>query len=430
MLTSLKCKIQGKEKVLNTAANLGDASTVGEVLAMQPGLEAIHSALSRALDIRVDSDVIRRAKVVELLIQHGANVNHRFWGSRTLLHIAANAVQDIPEVIEVLLRAGADLNSTDKENLTALQLAIARSNLKTIQLLVQRGATIDSETLAEGLLNEAGEQYGHVEPWLVAGADVETRDKKGNTALHIAAGRGHFKNVPYLISQGANVNATNKDGWTALMQAAFREEDYPHIRDYTDPLMAAGADLNARSGVVGTALMLATARGHLSIVEHFLTSGANPNLSDDFGRTALMLAAHQNRYAIAQKLLLNGADPNATTKDGGTALITAAREELNDIMSLLLKHGATINHQAKDGTTALFHAAVLGRNGAVALLLERKADASIVSKEGLTALEGARRAVPELLFRGRRPQDGLIPAGGTNYQYIIEILELHTKTGQ
>src|SRR5207244_10205152 len=101
------------------------------------------------------------------------------------------------QIAEQLLAAGAEFNSRDVEGRTALLLA-------------------SMSTLAQDEL---------VKLLLAKGADVNAVDNKGNTALMLAANAGEFQIVGSLIDGGANVNAKNKEGWTALRFA--RESKRP-----------------------------------------------------------------------------------------------------------------------------------------------------------------------------------------------------------
>ena len=101
-----------------------------------------------------------------------------------------------------------------------------------------------------------------VELLLAAGADVDAKDEDGWTALHYAATRGHTAVVELLLAAGADVNAQSNAGGTALHYAAF----YGHSA-VVELLLAAGADVDAESKIGGTALQAAAAYGHATVVE-------------------------------------------------------------------------------------------------------------------------------------------------------------------
>src|SRR5262245_12368585 len=117
------------------------------------------------------------------------------------------------------------------------------------------------------------------------GASPNSRDDSGNTPLLHAAGYGDVACVSLLLKRGAEVNATNAQGASALMRAAT---DPPKIR----LLLEHGADPKARSAIGNTALILAarTANSHVAIRE-LLAHGAEANATNNFGGSALMAAA-------------------------------------------------------------------------------------------------------------------------------------------
>src|SRR5216683_1405726 len=92
------------------------------------------------------------------------------------------------------------------------------------------------------------------------GADVNARDCDGDTALMLAAERGHIELVKVLLKNGADVNAANLNGETALMRAAYRG----HV-DVVKELLAYGADANARNAFGNTAATLAAHNGHSKV---------------------------------------------------------------------------------------------------------------------------------------------------------------------
>ena len=94
------------------------------------------------------------------------------------------------------------------------------------------------------------------------GADVNAKDKAGKTALIWAARYGHTEVVKMLIAAGADVNAKNSDGNTALIWAAY----YGHA-EIIKMLIAAGADVNATDNGGNTALIWAAREGHTEIAK-------------------------------------------------------------------------------------------------------------------------------------------------------------------
>ena len=134
----------------------------------------------------------------------------------------------------------------------------------------------------------------------------------GDSSLHQAAATGDASAVEKLLSVGADANATNKDGRTALHVAANE-----HVAKL---LLSKGADVNARS---------------------------------NNGQTPLHIASGDGRKDVAEALLEDGADINAETRAGKTPLHDAAMGAQAEIVEFLVKKGANAEAKAADGWTAL-----------------------------------------------------------------------------
>ena len=85
------------------------------------------------------------------------------------------------------------------------------------------------------------------------GADINQKDKCGNTALMMASEYGCNEVVELLIQKGADVNAESNKGWTALMNAS-RNDD----REIVELLIQNGADANQKNNEGQNAMMVAT----------------------------------------------------------------------------------------------------------------------------------------------------------------------------
>jgi uncharacterized protein len=114
-----------------------------------------------------------------------------------------------------------------------------------------------------------------LERLLAAGADINARDPHGQTALMLAALEGHERAVAFLAQRGADLNHTAKYTLSALMLAVIRGH-----RWVAQALVNAGADLTIKGssapGFAGkTALDLAAVRGYDDLVELFRRADRN-----------------------------------------------------------------------------------------------------------------------------------------------------------
>jgi uncharacterized protein len=132
-----------------------------------------------------------------------------------------------------------------------------------------------------------------------------------------------------LIMAGANVNTKNRLGVTALILAAFRDSS-----EAAKVLLNAGADIEATWAGGGTALYEAAQRGHDSVARLLMQKGANVNFhTANNGWTPLMIAAVKNHYSTVSLLIPACADLNARDQLESTALTfatsTATRTSLS-----------------------------------------------------------------------------------------------------
>ena len=147
---------------------------------------------------------------------------------------------------------------------------------------------------------------------ITQGADVNAAQGDGMTALHWAARRGDVEMIRMLIAAGANVHATTRLGkYTPLLMASELGQ-----AGAVDALIAGGADVKKETTESGvTALMLASASGQADAIKTLLAHGADVNATDSVrGETALMFAAAKQRNDAMRALLAGGANVNAADK--------------------------------------------------------------------------------------------------------------------
>jgi ankyrin repeat protein len=197
----------------------------------------------------------------------------------------------------------------------------------------------------------AGYGYKAVAELLLAkGADVNAKGNGGQTPLHWACSSQKKDLVELLLDKGADVNAKDNGGATPLLELSGG-------KDIVELLLAKGADVNAKYDSSGeTALHLASCC-YADVVQLLLAKGANVNARNKAGETPLHKAAHMNGYkSVVDVLLANKADVNAKDKDGWTPLHRAAQHDYKDVAELLLDYKADVNATNNSGVTPLHEA--------------------------------------------------------------------------
>ncbi|WP_264719450.1 MULTISPECIES: ankyrin repeat domain-containing protein [unclassified Wolbachia] len=166
------------------------------------------------------------------------------------------------------------------------------------------------------------------------GDDVNARDNRGNTPLHLAVLADKLQVVEKLIERGADINAKNNHGATPLHWAALNQ--------------------------------------NVSIVEKLIEKGANVNEKNKYDNVPLHYAAFFNGcLGTAEKLIEKGANVNAKNNDGATPLHWAALHDNLQVAGLFINKRANVNAKDENGWTPLHTAAARGNLGVVKLILDK-----------------------------------------------------------
>lgn len=175
--------------------------------------------------------------------------------------------------------------------------------------------------------------------------------------------------IEALLKSGADLNAAQIDGMTALHWAIWRDD-----RETARRLVQAGADVKVANRYEVRPLSLACANGDTELVELLLKSGADANTTLPGGETALMTAARTGKVDAVQALVAHKATVNAKDRKGQTAVMWAAAEGHADVVRVLIEAGADFRTPLKSGFTPLLFAVREGRRKVVQVLLQAGAD--------------------------------------------------------
>ncbi|MEM6396546.1 MAG: ankyrin repeat domain-containing protein [Bacteroidota bacterium] len=270
-------------------------------------------------------------EIMELLLGAGADIDYGF-----PLHEAAEEGQ--LEIVRLLVEKGVNVNELDDRRLTPLGRAAAEDNPTVIRYLLGRGADLEKGTYLPLHLAAEDGQVAALRALLEAGADVDARDGHRRTALICAASDGHYSAAKLLLEAGADIDAQDARGNTALIAAA----DDNHQR-VVRLLLQSGADSEMRTDRGQNALELALSEGSDDAIDE-LTNGLAQDALDHLRHSPeiLLSPAREGHLFLVRHMLETGIDINITDDEGRTALSVAAHEGHQDIVDYLLNHGAKV----------------------------------------------------------------------------------------
>jgi ankyrin repeat protein len=337
------------------------------------------------------------------------------------------------ELAELLIRAGAKVNATNREGVTPMQLAATTGSPAMLQILVRAGADPNAPLTPSGdtalmMASRTGISQA-IKVLLEAGASVNaTETWGGTTPLMWAVSERHPAAVKVLIEAGGDVNARSKfvralngrgfegrtplqaqgeqkpeefaSGWLTPLMFAAREGDVESAK----LLVAAGADVNAIAADGKNALALAIFNGSYDVASYLVDAKSDVNIADTQRFTPLFWAVDRRNMETApnfpwmvtadplpliERLLAAGADPNAL---------------VNNTPRGRMREGSPRIVFA----TSLMRAAFAGDLALVDLLLSYGADPTVISSDSETIVEAAAGlAFIQGYHRGRPPAERL-----------------------
>jgi uncharacterized protein len=251
------------------------------------------------------------------LINHGANVNQFDFLDQSCLLYATNFA-DL-NLIELLVKSGADVNKCDSSGVYALHLAVIRQNDEICDFLLELGANVNS------------------------------KDKQGNTPLSLAVNNDYLYMINKLLTLGANPNLPDEHGDTPLIKAIWATMstniDQEQINHTIKHLIECGADINAKNESGRTALFTAIYQNNTEIALYLIEKGADCQLDDEQMSSFSLLhyACFQGNYSLVKALLDKNSNPNAVATSCESPVYIAVTKGYLDIVGLLIEYGADVN---------------------------------------------------------------------------------------
>jgi len=354
------------------------------------------------------------------------------------------------ELVRYLARQGADVEGRDFSGLTPLHRACkmglyggwGRSDL--VQALVAAGANVDTKSSRGETALELSVQLGDYRTattLMSLGADVGSNEPG---LAHLAAGHGHARLCEALLDAGAPV--FDARGSTchhaAATGAPARRADSRRRVELIERAAARGVAVDHPNRLGQAALHEACAADETRIVELLLRLNARLDLRDHAGATPLHVAVRgavaspMARSGILTKLLEAGADPDIPDARGDTPLHLAARARLPSVVRLLLRFAASrgVSNEAgqtpemliaamgwsSDRLPPLHLAACQGRRArAAALIASGRVGVNTLDAEGRTPLFYAHRVEMARCLLGLGAEPALLDADGRSAEMVL-----------
>jgi len=414
------------------------AAARGDLLAMQRLIElGADPNTTRGRDQRpalihavIDGDI----RSANLLLASGADPNTQDQQGWSALHAGAQLGR--LDLVEALIASGADASLLTAEGKSALAIALESPRRNRALLRVLRRASATPDTLA--LVARVGDTQS-LAALLEQGAEVDARDDRGRTALYVAAASGELEVLRALLDAGADprlesasedsplvaaTRAGHAPAVSALLDHGGFEEaqkanallaaNEKNDADLARLLLGHGADPELRSGSAMPSLSHAMQYGDDALVQVYVDAGYE---------LSVPAAARLGRSEELAGLLEQGGDPSEPSPNGSAPLAEAIENQHAQTLRVLLDHGADpgVPLPSWNQRYPLHVAAEQGARDLVVLLLDQGVDPDPVDRVGRTPLYdavvlGQEDTARVLLEHGADPK--LAPQGETMIDFV------------
>ncbi len=364
----------------------------------QQGKKRLKSRDPTKPDIRIVAYLGYENRVRELAIQDPNLVNEPDLYWRTALHYAAQ--RGHKDIVEFLLKQGAEFYVKDREGITPYKLADLGYRYRVTKI----GKLADNLAAVKSILRGKTLQYVYKNITISPRGfkrdvytDPNAKNSYGKTLLHIACmddnpNTDNTKLITMLLEVEAHVDVRDDENQTPLRFAIGKGQE-----EKVEILLELGADVNQPDFKGVTPLHIAAVSKCLDVLMSMLKQkNVKINKRDADGKTPLHWAVtskggdNKEKEAKVAMLLIRGADANARDRQGKTLLHWATTRPISN-MKMLLDRGANVNAEDYNAGQTPLHWVVANKGGdnkekeaKVAILLERGADANARDNKGKT----------------------------------------------
>ncbi|ORX57198.1 ankyrin [Piromyces finnis] len=315
-------------------------------------------------------------EIVEYLLKHGADSNTKNLNGNTLL---SQAIQNNQyDIVKCLLDYNVNVMEKDVNNNYPLIKAIHANNLYIIQLLIMYG-----------IKNKI---------------DLNCLDVNGNTPLTLAYRHGYFE-LFRVLAKFLNINMKDCNGNTPLYYAILNNDE-----KIINDLCTLGADVNYRNNDGYSILDIALTSGNKNIFLTLLKQANTIQLNESnqkaealiitIMKTQLSLYTINDKIIIIKQLIGKGANINAVDTTGNyTPLVLAVQNRSLELVKLLIENGANVNFVSKNSSMSILMLAInIGEIEIVKYLLKCNANVNYINSAGKSPLKNALKQENHLIF--------------------------------
>jgi ankyrin repeat protein len=308
----------------------------------------------------------------------------------TLFHYAINDYKECKDLVELLLKRGADPKQRDEDNISPLEWALYYGYEDTANLLLNHGADPFGDESGDASPLHIACARGNkrlVERLMTYGCDPNCKDRKGRTSLHVAISNDVDLAIlvskivnPFISDPLSGINPLHGSCSKGLKEIAEALLDHPSLNgDSKKDILKEKSNCDETSRLNETPLEIALKGSHKELVRMLLAKGADPNEKDTYGKKYVerLPSMHPD---IAEVLLLHASvDINEKFESGYTPLQLCILGGHTDAIGVLLARGCDVNIRDLDGNNCL-HLAMEHDREAVALMLVPVLSASFLNE--------------------------------------------------